>query len=312
MNDNERPQPAKRNYWIERGVFAAIIIAIAGWIAYTHLAGTPYTITVDGEPVVSVESRTAAKTVLNKARMRYAGDVPSSSVRFTRNVQLRPAADNADLSDVPEAVRALENTVAIEVEAYAVTVNDEPIVALASQDDAEETLTLVKRFHERKITKLYTQSSFRERVFVEKLYVGVDKLHSGPKEAIRVLTSISEEALLHTIQRGDRAVKLAPQYRVSFDQLKKLNPGKDLNQLVEGDQLVIKPAKLPVTVLSKAMLVKTVKVTPPQGSGRYGREGTRVMRVLVTYENGEPVNEEIVSQVTTWNEPARTSTTRRR
>ena len=65
------------------------------------------------------------------------------------------------------------------------------------------------------------------------------------------------------MKRGDRVVRLAAKYNVSMDDLKRLNPDKDLNRLIEGDQLTIKPARPAITVLSKAVENKTEDVDPP-------------------------------------------------
>ena len=287
-------------------LFAFMAVAGVGvWITTSRLPGVPYTILVDGQPIVNVESRSAAKAVLSKVRLSRLDNLPNSSVRFSQNVALRRASKDATWTDVPEAVRALEKAVTVEAELFAITVNGKPVVALAGKDDAEEALRLVKRRYESKVKSLYEQSTFKEQVFIDKQYVELEKLRSSPEEAAEFLTSVAGKSTIHTMRLGDRAVKLAEQYGVSLSELKKLNPQLNLDKLVEGDQLLIRVAKPPVTVISKALIAKTITVNPPPEARRYARAsiGKRRIRLLITYENGTPVNEEVLSQITTWERP---------
>lgn len=301
MHAQDSSRSAKR-IWAERAVFAAIIVGVGIWTAISRVQSVPCTIVVDGKPVVSVESRGAAKTVLSHVRFQQMSGIPAGAVRFAQNVALRQAAKNAELVDLPEAARAVEKAVTVEAESFAITADGMPIVALASREDAEETLRLVKRHHERGMRNLCTESVFKESVLVEKRYVDVQKLYSSPEEAARFLTSITEKPTIHVVQQGDRAVNLAQQYGVAFTELKKLNPQLDLDRLVEGDRLLIRKAKEPVTVISKSLVTNTVTIVPPPEMLRHGRSriGKRVTKTLTTFENGEPVSEEIISQVTTW------------
>ena len=305
----------KRN-WIERAIFLAIIAGFGIWMAVTRLSGAPRLILVDNRPIAAVESRAAAKSVLEHVRFGRAAGVPGKAIRFAQRVSVRRAGEDADLVDVPEAVRALEDAVTVEAELYAIVVDDKPLAALVDKEHAEEALRLTKKQYERRIRNLYSQSSFKEQVFISRRYVEIEKLCSSPDEATRVLTTITEKPTIHTVVAGDRAVHIAPRYGVSLADLKKLNPQADLDRLIEGDQLLIRRPRPPVTVISKALVTRAIDITPPPEARRYGyaRTGKRQVRMVVTFENGEPVLEEIVSQVTTWDRPAKTpiSTGRRR
>ena len=306
---DETPMHSTRRMWIERAVFAVILAGVGIWIAGSYLSGAPYTITVSGKPVATVESLRAAKAVLRKARLERASGVPAGSVRFAEPVKLRRASKDAELVDVPEAVGAVEKAAPVEVESFAIVVDDSPMAALPEKKQAEEALSLVKQHYAGKPGRLRIEPAFKEEVFVEKRYVGVEKLYPSTEDAVRVLTSIAEEPVFHTVKLGDRAVNLAVQYGVPISEMKKLNPQMDLDRLVEGDRLLIKKARPPVTVVYKTQITKTVTVSPPPEARRYvrARIGKREMKILVTYENGELVSEEILSQVTTWELPKRTS-----
>lgn len=306
MEDKSSTQSG-RQPWGGRLYLLAVAVVVLGAAAGAiyQLQKSPCTILVNGTPVANVESRLVAKKVLAQARELGSHGAPSHAVRFVDRVTLRGVSGQADMSELPEAVGALQKAAAVEAELYAINVDGTPLVALSSKADADQTLELVKQYYEKDLHDLVGKSTFKGDVFVEKHYIGTEKYYKNPEDACRALTSISEDAVTHTITPGDRAVHLAAQYHVSFNELKALNPGLDMDRLTEGDQLVIRPAKQPVVVICKAIAMKTVTVTPPSDTGRYSRSrtGTRVMRVMMTYENGRPAGEEIISQLTTWDRP---------
>lgn len=306
--ENESPttHSTKRN-WTGRAllVIAAIVIIGAAAAAVYRLDMSPCTIVVNGKPVANVESRSAAKKVLAEARNLRSHGAPSDAMRFADRVTIRSASANAELSDLPEAVRSLEKAAAVEADLYAINVGGAPLAALRSKTDAGRALELVKQHYEKGLKNLVGQSTFQGDVYIEKRYINADKFYKTPEDACRVLTDLSEPAMTHTVERGDRAVHLVTQYGLTTNELKSLNPGVNLDRLTEGDELVVRRAKHPITVISKSMETKTVDITPPSGVSRYSgaRTGKRVMRVMVTYENGSPASREVVSQLTTWDRP---------
>lgn len=304
MHDNTLV-PHSRRIWPKRALFVAIILALAAGILVSRISGVPNTIYVDGSPLVTVNSARAAKAVMQKVRLQRADGVTNGYVRFAQLVTLRQAKEGSSISDIPEAARILDKVVTVEADLYAIVVDDKPLAALANMNDAEETLNLAKSYYEKKLRHLCAESTFKENVYIRKHYVEAEKFCPSPQEAVRILTSVADKPVIHVIQRGDRAMKIAAQYGISFNELKRLNIDLNLERLTEGDQLMIRRPKLPITVLCKALVTKTEQLNPPNELGRYRRTqgGKRQLRMLVTYENGQPASEEILSQVTTWDRP---------
>lgn len=281
------------------------VIIIGAWPIVNKLNAVPYTILVNGKPVVNVESMHAAKGVLDSIRHERASGVPNDSIRFSQEVTLRRASKDVEIAEVPEAMRDIEKLVAVEAELYAINVDGEPVVAFVDRGNADETLRLIKSHYETKLSDRHVESTFKGNVLVVKRYVPVEKLRATSNEAVEFLTSTSEPETVHVMELGERVSRLAQKYHVSLDDLKKLNPDKDLNRVVEGDRLIMRPARTPVTVISKALITKTEEVDPPS-RGRYRRpmkSGKRQMQLMATYENGQPAHEELISQITTWDRP---------
>lgn len=297
----------RKQVFIKRAVFSVIVLAVGFWLGTSNIDKKPQTIIVDGKPVVSVESIRTAKNVLRDVRRQASSDIPIESVRFAQRVTIRRAEPGTDISDMPEAVGALKKSVTLEANLYAIVADGKPLAAFDDEKDADDALRLVKQHYERNLGKLCAESVFREDVFVDRRYVNPAIAYSKPNDAARILTAVSEKPVVHVLQVGDRAVNIARQYKISLSDLKKLNPDLNLDRLIEGDQLLIRRPRPPVTVLSKALVVKTTDVTPPSESGRQGMatpiHGKRETKLVVTYENGEPVKEDVLSQVTAWDRP---------
>ena len=282
--------------------FAAIIVAVI-WIAAANSYGHPCTIRVEGQPVASVASRTAAMRALSIARKNALGDCRKMNTRFDKQVTISSAPKNTGITPIPEAAKAVEESAGVEVQAYAVVAGDTAIVALPQKADAENSLGMLKKHYQSK-TKTGGDVSFKEDVHIDRRYVPSDIVRETVDGALTTMTSISKPAVYHVVERGDRAVNLAAQYAVSMQDMKKLNPGIDMNRLVEGTHLLIRRAQFPIVVVSKVETTKITTVNAPAESARMGiRTGKRTARVVITYENGAPVSEEIVSQLTTWERP---------
>jgi len=287
-------------------ILAVVVLAVGAWVLMNKLTAIPCAIVINGEPVVTVESVQRAKSVLGEVRKEKASGVPADSVRIDQDVTLRTLKKGIDMADFPEAVRKVADLVTVGADLYAVNVDGEAIVAFADKRDADESLDLTKKYYESKLPKYDFKSTFKESVFVEKRHVPLGKLRSNAKEGLDMLISTVEKPTVHTIKVGDRVIKLSAKYHVSMEDLKKMNRGVDLNRLHEGDSLVIKPARTPVTVVSKAIVDKTETVAPPTMERYYRQQmntGKRQMQVLMTYENAVPVSEVTLSQITTWNRP---------
>ena len=298
MQDEKSSRSVKRFHVVL--IFLILItVGITAWAVISRMSGGPCTIAVDRKPIVCVATHSAAKTVISKVKFGKTNGIPRRSVRFAQSISIRSAPKNSELTSISEASDILEKALIVEADAFAITADGNPVAALPTKEQAEETLRLVKRIHEQELGILESESTFKEKILIDKMFVEVGKLCESTKEAARVLTSTSEKSLVHIMQLGDRAIKLAEQYGVPINELKGLNPRLNLDQLNEGDQLLIRRAKLPITVVSKARVTKIITVMPPP-EARGARTGKRRIQILVTYENGEPVSEDIISQVTIW------------
>ncbi|MHB0912101.1 MAG: LysM peptidoglycan-binding domain-containing protein [Armatimonadota bacterium] len=274
---------------MHRVLYVGIPLLAVAAVVFALQPKHPYTILVDGKPVATLASAREAESVLEDAR-----SAPGARSRFADKVTIRQAK-GSEITDPPEAMRALLCATQVETELWTITVDGTPVAALASRGDAGRALKLVKEHYEKKIKSRKIDSEFKESVLVEDLFVPASLYCPTAGDAAKRLTSQAEPPVYHIIERGDRTIKLAARYGISLDELKGLNPGVNLMQIVEGNRLMVRRAKLPITVVSKAVTGKTVEIASPSG-----RKGSRKVTSLSTYENGRLANEEVVSAITVW------------
>ena len=305
--EDQSSTPAPKRTWTRRRLLAGAIpfIAFASGVVLYQVQKSPCAILINGKPVATVESRFVAKRVLAEARALNAHGAPSSALRFVERVTMRRASGSDEMSEIPEAVHAVEQAASVEAELFAISVDGAPMIGLPSKALADRTMELVKQHYEKGLPNAVGKSTFKGDVFVAKRFIAADKFRETPETARDTLTVITEPAVTHTVVSGDRAVNIARQYGKSLVTLEALNPGVDMERITEGDLLVIQRAKQPVTVITRSVVTKTVEIAPPPEAARYSRSrtGKRVMRVMMTYENGQPASEEIISQITTWDRP---------
>lgn len=293
-----------RRPWLERGAFMCAIAALGLWLAYDNLLNVPHTIFVDGKPIVTLESRGEARSALGEVTDRQLSGKEISSPSFTQRVALRRAPDDTEVSTAENAVSALDPLLVVKAQAYAIVVDGTAAIGLPKERDAERALDLVKQRYSNRLKNLYARPTFREQVVLQRRYLPVDSILMSPDKTADYLTSVHEKPTYHTLKAGDRAVHLTAQYGISLDELKSLNPGMDVNRLTEGDRLLIRRPKSPLTVVAKSLVTEIAPVQAPGGRHMAAKTGKRQTWAVVTYENGIEVGREVTRVMTTWDKPA--------
>ncbi len=303
MQETSSTKPP-RTPWIERTVFLIVIAALGSWLAYTNLIGTPHTIVIDGKPSVTLETRPEARSVLEEVRSRQLGDRELESPAFAQRVSIRRASPGAAINVRQEAVSTLDQALVLKARGFAILVDDQVTIALGKEKEAAAALNLVKQRYAQRLKSLYSRPGFKEKVAIDARYLPVEKILAGPESAADYLTAVHEKPTYHTLKPGDRAVRLTAQYGISLDELKALNPGINMDRLVEGDRLMVRKPKQPITVVTKALVTKVTPVKAPAERGVPARTGKRQTWAVVTYENGREVSQDAIRVMTTWDKPA--------
>ncbi len=302
MQNNDTEQPRRRP-WLERGVFLVVIAALGSWLAYDNLMGRPHSIVVDGKPVVTLESRGEAASVLAQVKDRHLDGKQVQSAAFAQRVTFRRAEGSAEIAARDDAVSVLDEMLTLKAQAYAIVVDEKVVTALPKEEDGYRALDLVKQKYAQRLKNVYAKPSFKENVSVDRRYLAVDTILPNAEKAAEYLMTVHEKPTYHTLKPGDRAVYITAEYGISLADLKKLNPGIDVNRLTEGDKLLVRRPKPPVTVVTKSLVTKITPIKAPAERGVPARTGKRQTWAVITYENGHEVSQDPIRVMTTWDKP---------
>lgn len=300
---------------IERIAIAAIAFALLACWAWGNLRDTRSLIVVDGRPVVCVLSERDAEAVLREIKSET-GCNPSE-IEFAQEVVVARAPRGTDPVSRHKAMRVVERVLCPVVPRWAIIVDGEPVVAVASREAAGEVLDRAKLKFGKMVKNLAEEPQFKEHVKVDVAAVAPSLYCKTADAALKMLFAeaapVSKDAA-YTIGKGDIASTIAARNGIKLEDLWAMNPGVDLHRLQIGDKIRIKAKEIPkpkltvvvrdqddrieaipapVQRVSSARMYngKTAELSP-------GRSGERRVKVAAIYENGRKVGSEVIEEVT--------------
>jgi hypothetical protein len=273
----------QRRLWLERSLFALLLLPVGTFWLLPRLGTGPAAICVDGQPIAIVSDRAAAERAVRAAKQERAGNVADAA--FARPVTVTRAGrgERAVISEADAAQRLLAAVPVLAPRAV-ILVDDRPVAALPSAQEANTALEIVKAHYAAATPDLLAEPTFREQVTVANRVVPADLWQRDAKAAAALLLEPRGDAApAHTVAPGDTAAAIAARYQLSLDALKRYNPGLRLTRLRVGDLVNVQaPPTPPVTVVVRARVARV----PAELRSRELRRGP----AEVTYENGVAVS----------------------
>ena len=272
----------RRRLWLERATFVVVLLGLL----LLYLGAVPggrrvCLVTVDGEPVAVLETRSDAERVLGDIKSRSGLEL--EQVQFAQEVGLRDvsALRNPVRSD-SQATEALSAHLDVVVEAAAILASGEVVAALPTQAEAVRTLSLL-------LTELSppgrnTAVFFKEKVRVEMRDVPPDRLFPSAEEAVQRIVREASSGAEYKVKPGDSAWRLARDHQIPLSRLAQANPGVDLDALRSGAKLKIPGPLPPVTVVARQEIREEVGEAPDR----------RTRTVRITYENGVETKRDVL------------------
>lgn len=276
-------QRLRRRLWLERSVFILLLVPMGTMWLLPRLAGEATAIQVDGRPVAVVESPAAAERVLETVKRHRAGDAAAEAV-FGRPVTLTRAGRDAGVPVGEEtAIRRLAAEVSVLAPRAVILVDGTPRVALPTEREAAAALALVKAHFAGQVDRLVEEPRFKQAVTIARREVPTELWKPNAEAAATFLREGPEGSpATHLIVPGDTASAIAEKYRLTLEELQRLNPGMRVSRLRVGETLSVRsPREAPVTVIVRARVQRL-----PRG---LRVPGLRHGPAEVTYENGIPV-----------------------
>ncbi len=298
----------RRRLWIERSIFAAVLLSLGGIFAARELKPAAWTIQAGGNPVVVLVSRAEGELVL--ARTLAAG---GQGAEFSEPVRLEAGGDPASAVPVELAVERLRKRVPLVATRGLIYVDDLPVVALPTEAEATAVLEEIKQQAGRGTDapqELESAPTFKERVEVrvEKMK---EEAWADREEALALLRGEDGEGT-HAVAAGENAWSIARRYGLTVQQLAELNPSTRLARLRIGQPLRVGKAEDPViTVVTVGRTTRSQplpfgisrKPSPRMFLGKTiirqaGVPGLQQVTYRVRCENGRVVERQVVGQTT--------------
>ncbi len=296
--------------WGERVVYWVIILGLVTVLVFFLRASMPTAIFVNGKPVAWVSNFRLAQRAIQLAREKMQKQY-GQGVDFAETIDVGnlPLPSGQNLSSPAEASDLLLANVSPALKAWVIKVSDRTLVALKSKEEAEQALELVKAHFTPSNVTLVKQPRFKEKVVVQEGKISVNEIVADAETAAQKLIGGLEPPQYHTVKAGEVAIRIARKYGLTLEELKRLNPDKNLDRLKVGDKLLIKRGKPMVTVICVYQIVKRETVpfkverrfAPELPGGalvtkQRGKEGLKEVVYEVTAENGLEVHRRVVRE----------------
>lgn len=304
--------------WGERVVYWVVILALLAAFLLYRRASLPVAIFVKGEPVAWVGNYRLANRAIELARehlrKRYGPNTDFAEAIDTGNM---PLPSGGKLLSPSEAAELLLGKISPAQRAWMIKVYGRTVVALKSKGEAEQALELVKAHFTPANATLVKLPSFKEEVTVQEGKVAVGEIVTSAEEAAQKLLGGLEPPKYHIVKSGEFAIRIARKYGLTLEELKRLNPFKNLDRLKIGDKLLVKRGKPMVTVVCVCEFVEKESVpfkverrfVPHLPGGaivtkQRGKEGLKEVVYEVVLENGlevqrKPVKERLLKEPVT-------------
>lgn len=276
-----------------------LVLLIEGSIfLFPRVFHPKYAIQVNGRTAALAINKSEAESVLRQIRTEKAGELGNKS-DFSQRIKISPrfftkrkALNEAELRDI------LNSKLTLKVPAAVILADDQPVVALPTEKEAQETLDQFKAKFSGSNTKVLAEPTFKEHLQIAKVSVDPSGVCNNVQEGLDALM-LGDDNSTHVVSDGETGYSIAQKYDISFAELSQFNPGKNLDHLKVGDELNIghgKPSLTVVTVekrnFEEVIPFKTQRISNPevfQGKTfvvQYGRSGKRLIQQQVTCENG--------------------------
>jgi murein DD-endopeptidase MepM/ murein hydrolase activator NlpD len=244
--------------WKKRIILLAIFFTLLAGTLIIFLTKT-YAVNVDNKYVGIVKSKSAVQDILNEiikeAETRYGTEIFVSSQISYKDVFLTSKNRIAD----NELRSRIESSVSLTARAFAITADGKDMAYLKDKPSAEKVLDRIKA--------PYLQSEedganvgFLENVGIAEREVSVNEL-KGSEESFSQLTLQSNDFKEYTVQEGDIVGRIAEKFGLTVEEIQKVNPGIDIDNISIGQKLTIKAPRYVINVKKSSYKTAEQKIS---------------------------------------------------
>jgi hypothetical protein len=236
-------QLMRRRLWMERGVFALLIAALAVALFFALRPKTRFVLSADGNPICVVASPEAARYVLAALKRSRAGELHSIAV-FHQRIAVEPLREPGPKPlDPLSAQKIAAEELDIVIRAAAIKADGKLIAYARTVREAQQALEAYKRSQVPRKGRLLRPPVFRQEVRIERATMTLEqasrKLPKSQAELLAALNRPTRPRFEHVVARGETALRIARHCKVSLEDLKVANPGLDLDRLEAGEKMAV-------------------------------------------------------------------------
>lgn len=241
-------------------IVAVIVIACIIGFATRHNGSE---VLVNGESIGVVKTRKITDTDVINSVTAMLAEQSGTKVQIMDDVTIKGVHVTSNMAPLTTEtlLTKLRDTVAYNIEAYAIAVNGEVIVTLKNQGEANQVLDDInKKFTPENIVN--ATISYEEDVQIVSQYVNSDSIMSI-EDAETTITMGETVTETHVIASGETLSSIASKYGMTRQEIYNLN--SDLNSspnIFAGQSITVQSNKPIITV--KATVTTTEKITTPK------------------------------------------------
>jgi cell wall-associated NlpC family hydrolase len=281
-------------------------------IAFTGNSATVYRMYVNGEEVGIVKFAARALSLYDRVEKRLREE-HDSEVFIDYNVHFKEAKmGEKEITDDKALEKAIKEAIDVKIKACAIKIDGEKICYLKSTQDAQNMVEDIKAPYIQKINEnkdsqleeitLKQDLSFEEELISENMVI-------SNQDAMEMIVKGNEGFKEHEVKEGDTLWSIARANGIEVSELQAANPDIDNDIIHPGDIIKIGHQERLLTVVTKEKTQYTKKIpyetevrednNLPKGKTKVlqqGEEGKKEIVALVTKEDGQEVNRDIVEE----------------
>ncbi|MDR2156973.1 MAG: peptidoglycan DD-metalloendopeptidase family protein [Clostridiales Family XIII bacterium] len=214
------------------GAVAVTVVALV--IVNSHAVG----VTIDGQKVGYVADEETFAALVEDVKEELSHEnadtdivIDEQKIALADSIQNTKKIDYIDVEDLKDTLLESEAVVA---SAYAITVDEKPLLNIATEKDAQSLLD--------GIVQQYTgndpaiQFAWQENIKVENVSVELDSLVSTPA-AITYLLTGNEKVDVYSVVEGDTIWGISQAKNIPIEEISSANPTLNIESIHVGDQI---------------------------------------------------------------------------
>lgn len=291
------------------GIFLACIVSVG---AAAVVQPNAYEISYNGELLGYVQSEASVKAAVQSLQETVTAQTGLTSVMVDEeglsSKRTKVKTKTTDFADADQLADMLLKQEAYSCEAYTILVDETPILASASEDEAKAILEQVKKSYGADGSKILS-ADYKENVEIVVSDAKNIPVAKDVQSGVSYILTGKEEPRPYTVQDGDTLWDIAHANAMSSAELIAANPGFDPNKLKIGQELNLVAMKPFVTVVVTQEVKETESIPfttqYKKNSSMYkgqtsiitaGKNGSKEIVSKVVSENGVVVSREKISE----------------